>query len=81
LRFNDNLDNNINKKTFVKIVKACFGNRRKTLKNSLSNSIFSNYDFSSITDMLHLRAEKLSIKNFIDITRLVQNQDAQIKTK
>ena len=35
----------LEKKIFIQTVKAAFGNRRKTLKNSLSNSIFKEINF------------------------------------
>ena len=53
---------------FKSIVKASFGNRRKTLRNSLSNSIFTNIDFSKCSVDLSLRAEQLDIKGFIELT-------------
>ncbi len=81
LKFKDNFEEEINNNLFIKIVKACFGNRRKTLKNSLSNSIFKDYNFSDIEDLLKLRAENLSIQDFIKITKLVQSQDDRIKSK
>ena len=54
---------------FIKIVKAAFGNRRKTLKNSFSNSIFQEIDFSNSGINLSLRAENLSVDDFIVLTR------------
>jgi 16S rRNA (adenine1518-N6/adenine1519-N6)-dimethyltransferase len=52
-------------KLFIAIVKAAFGNRRKTLKNSFSNSIFHEIDFSNSGIDLSLRAENLSIDDFV----------------
>jgi len=49
---------------FIRIVKACFGNRRKTVKNSLSNSIFRKLNFSDSDINLSLRAEQLDLKDF-----------------
>jgi 16S rRNA (adenine1518-N6/adenine1519-N6)-dimethyltransferase len=49
---------------FIKVVKAAFGNRRKTLKNSLTNSIFRNCDFTKVTIDLSRRAETLTIDEF-----------------
>ena len=49
---------------FIRIVKACFGNRRKTLKNSLSNSIFRKLNFSDSDINLSLRAEQLDVKDY-----------------
>jgi len=56
-------------KLFIQIVKASFGNRRKTLKNSLSNSIFHKIDFSNSGIDLSLRAENLSVDDFVILTR------------
>ncbi len=56
-------------KLFIQIVKAAFGNRRKTLKNSLSNSIFHEIDFSNSGIDLTLRAENLSVDNFVTLTK------------
>jgi 16S rRNA (adenine1518-N6/adenine1519-N6)-dimethyltransferase len=53
---------------FKSIVKASFGNRRKTLKNSLGNSIFASIDFTKCGVDLSLRAEQLNINNFIVLT-------------
>jgi 16S rRNA (adenine1518-N6/adenine1519-N6)-dimethyltransferase len=58
-------------KLFIKIVKAAFGKRRKILKNSLSNSIFNEIDFSGSGIDLSLRAENLSVKDFEKLTNHV----------
>ncbi len=60
-------DQNFNK-VFTLIVKSAFGNRRKTLKNSLSNGIFAAIDFSKSGVDLSLRAEKLEVNDFIKLT-------------
>jgi len=54
-------------KIFIKIVKAGFGNRRKTLKNSLSNSIFKDVIQNDLPIDLSLRAEQLSVNDFIEL--------------
>jgi len=59
---------------FIRIVKACFGNRRKTLKNSLSNSIFRKLNFSDSDINLSLRAEQLDVKDFLVLTEFALNQ-------
>lgn len=59
---------------FVKIVKAAFGNRRKMLYNSFSNSIFSGINFNNSGVDLSLRAEKLSIENFETLAKLAFQQ-------
>jgi len=58
---------------FIKIVKAAFGNRRKTLKNSLSNSIFAVNNFSESGIDLSLRAEQLEVSDFIKLTNTIIN--------
>jgi len=59
---------------FISIVKACFGNRRKTLKNSLGNSIFRELNFSDSDINLSLRAEQLDVKDFLVLTAFALNQ-------
>jgi 16S rRNA (adenine1518-N6/adenine1519-N6)-dimethyltransferase len=59
---------------FISVVKACFGNRRKTLKNSLSNSIFRELNFSNSGIDLSLRAEQLDVKDFVTLTEFALNQ-------
>ena len=59
---------------FISIVKACFGNRRKTLKNSLGNSIFRELNFSDSDINLSLRAEQLDVKDFLVLTEFALNQ-------
>lgn len=59
------------KNTFIKIVKASFGKRRKTLKNSLRDSIFKNIDFSASGVDLALRAEQLNMSDFEKLTLFV----------
>ena len=64
-------------KLFIKIVKAAFGKRRKTLKNSLSNSIFYKFDFSDSGIDLSLRAEQLDVMDFITLTKFAAIQSYQ----
>lgn len=56
---------------FIQIVKAAFGNRRKTLKNSFGNSIFHEIDFSNSGIDLSLRAENLGVDDFVILTKYV----------
>ena len=62
-------------KLFIKIVKAAFGNRRKTLRNSFENSLSSvglkdiNFESSGIN--LSLRAEQLTIDDFKKLSEYV----------
>ena len=62
------------KESFIKIVKASFGNRRKTLKNSLSNSIFTNINFADSGIDLRLRAEQLTISDFLKLAEFTRKK-------
>jgi 16S rRNA (adenine1518-N6/adenine1519-N6)-dimethyltransferase len=62
------------KSYLIKIIKASFGNRRKKLKNSLSNSIFMNIDFENSGVDLSKRAEQLDIEDFLKLAEFVQNK-------
>lgn len=71
LHFRKNDELTKHQKQFISIVKAAFGNRRKILKNSLSNSIFNEIDFSGSGIDLSLRAENLSVEDFKSLTNFV----------
>lgn len=58
-------------KTFINVVKAAFGNRRKTLKNSFSNSIFAQLNFEKSKIDLSKRAEQLDLADFIQLTNFI----------
>ncbi|MBT8380109.1 MAG: 16S rRNA (adenine(1518)-N(6)/adenine(1519)-N(6))-dimethyltransferase RsmA [Ignavibacteria bacterium] len=62
---------NEQQKLLIKIVKAAFGKRRKILKNSLSNSIFNEIDFAGSGIDLTLRAENLTVEDFLTLTNYV----------
>ncbi len=66
------------KQSFIKIVKASFGNRRKTLKNSLSNSIFKELNFAESGIDLTLRAEQLNQNDFIKLAEFTRNHKNKI---
>jgi 16S rRNA (adenine1518-N6/adenine1519-N6)-dimethyltransferase len=66
------------KKIFIKIVKAAFGKRRKILKNSLSNSIFHQFDFSDSGIDLSLRAEQLDVMDFVTLAKFAAIQSGKI---
>jgi len=74
LRFNKATDNGIEDRMFINVVKAAFGNRRKTLKNSLSNSIFKEIKIDNSEFDLTRRAEELSIVEFIELTKIIQSK-------
>jgi 16S rRNA (adenine1518-N6/adenine1519-N6)-dimethyltransferase len=74
LRFKELSISKEKREKFISVVKACFGNRRKTLKNSLSNSIFRELNFSNSDINLSLRAEQLDVKDFLVLTEFALNQ-------
>ncbi len=61
------INDSFDKKLFKNLVKGAFGNRRKSLKNSYSNSIFGTYKLTSFPVDLTKRAEELEISDFIKI--------------
>ncbi len=66
----DSFDN----KLFINTVKGAFGNRRKNLKNSYSNSILSVYNFDSFPVELTKRAEELVISDYLKIYEFFKKQ-------
>lgn len=58
-------------KYFISVVKSAFNNRRKTLKNSLSNSIFADTDFNCCTVDISKRAEELSLDEFLKLAKFL----------
>lgn len=74
INFNDKRNNSSFNLMFKSIVKSSFGNRRKTLKNSLSNGIFSEVNFSDCGIDLSLRAEQLTIDDFIKLAEFTINK-------
>ena len=66
------------KRVFIQTVKAAFGNRRKTLKNSLSNSIFKEIDFADSGIDLSLRAEQLDINDFVVLSKFIRSKTNSI---
>lgn len=74
LNFNKEELPGINKYVFIKVVKAAFGNRRKTINNSLKNSIFRDYNFSNLNLSLSKRAEEFETADFLELTKYIQNQ-------
>ncbi len=59
---------------YIQTVKAAFGNRRKTLKNSLQNSIFNNLDFAGSPIDLTRRAETLSVDEFRILAKFLESK-------
>lgn len=62
------------KQLFIKVVKACFGNRRKTLRNSINNSIFRGSNFEACDIDFSKRAEELSISEFLHLTNFIHGR-------
>ncbi len=59
-----------NEKLFFTVVKTAFGQRRKTLRNSLKT--FQLSEEIKILDVLTKRPEQLSVDEFIELTLLIQ---------
>ena len=60
-----------NEKLFVKVVKAGFNQRRKTLRNSLKSGIGN---FKGDHLLLDKRPEQLSVAEFEELTRFIESQ-------
>jgi 16S rRNA (adenine1518-N6/adenine1519-N6)-dimethyltransferase len=58
-------------KLFIKVVKAGFNQRRKTLRNSLKPFIHDKPEIAG-HPFFAQRAEELSVENFVELTNLVQ---------
>lgn len=72
LKRNSRQDLGVDEKLFRQVVKAAFGQRRKTLRNALKQ-LASEKGLSPETlsaQVFDLRAEKLSVEDFIELTRL-----------
>lgn len=60
-------------KAFFRIVKMAFGQRRKTLRNSLKSEIAGREEISEL-DVFNLRPERLSVQDFVSLTKLLTNK-------
>lgn len=67
----------INKETFANVVASAFSQRRKTLRNSLKGYL-KPIDFTEITIDPGLRAENLSVKQFVTIANYLENMRSAI---
>lgn len=72
LRRKDNFSLDCNEKLFKTVVKICFGQRRKMIRNTMKSlikdaDVLKNEQFSK-------RPEQLSLEDFISITKLVEAQ-------
>ncbi|HEY2583606.1 MAG TPA: 16S rRNA (adenine(1518)-N(6)/adenine(1519)-N(6))-dimethyltransferase RsmA [Mucilaginibacter sp.] len=66
---NDVAELNCNEKLFWQVVKAGFNQRRKTLRNALSSLI--NKEKMADEPLLDLRAERLSVTDFVSLTEKI----------
>jgi 16S rRNA (adenine1518-N6/adenine1519-N6)-dimethyltransferase len=66
---NETLQLDCDEKLFWQVVKAGFNQRRKTLRNALSSLI--NKEKMTVEPMLDLRAERLSVKDFVNLTNII----------
>lgn len=69
---NDREKLNCNEKLFFTVVKMAFNQRRKTLRNSLKQLI-TDPELKS-NEQFNLRPEQLSVAEFEQLTRLIENQ-------
>jgi len=60
---------NCDEKLFLRVVKTAFNQRRKTLRNSLKSIIKE----APALDIFKLRPEQLSVRQFVELTLLVEN--------
>jgi 16S rRNA (adenine1518-N6/adenine1519-N6)-dimethyltransferase len=74
LKRNERRQLGCDEKLFVQVVKQGFNNRRKTLRNALKNLNLA-AEINALT-MLDKRAEQLSVDEFIQLTRLIEDSRA-----
>ena len=55
---------------FAKVVLAAFSQRRKTIRNTLKDFL-TDEDFSQLKIGSQLRAENLSVQNFVEISNYI----------
>ena len=58
-------------KLFKTVVKTTFGQRRKTLRNTIKGLIPAGTELPAVHHLLAMRPEQLSVELFIELTRLV----------
>ncbi len=70
---NDVTDLGCDEKFFKTVVKTSFGQRRKTLRNSLRGLLPQNVTAEDLTDKIWaLRPEQLTVSQFVELTKLIQ---------
>ncbi|MDE6459891.1 MAG: 16S rRNA (adenine(1518)-N(6)/adenine(1519)-N(6))-dimethyltransferase RsmA [Paramuribaculum sp.] len=73
---NDVTDLGCNEKLFKTVVKTSFGQRRKTLRNSLRGLFAQGVALPDIP-MMALRPEQLSVEQFIELTNIIESTREQ----
>jgi 16S rRNA (adenine1518-N6/adenine1519-N6)-dimethyltransferase len=69
LRRNDRVKLDCEEALFFKVVKSCFNQRRKTLRNSVKSAFdLKADDYHSY----HLRPEQLSVGQFVELTNWIE---------
>lgn len=76
---NDVTDLGCDERLFKTVVKTSFGQRRKTLRNSLQ-SLIPNGSSVLADDMFRRRPEQLSVSEFIELTNIIADARKEIKT-
>lgn len=74
LRRNGRTELGCDEKAFKMVVKTAFNQRRKTLRNALKSLLPEGFDASD--PIFDLRAERLSVEDFVALTRKLQGQAA-----
>lgn len=72
LRRKEILPENLDEKHFKNVVKTAFNQRRKTLRNALS-PLLNKVNKTRVEKFLNLRAEQLSVADFIDLADNLKN--------
>lgn len=73
LKRNDVAKIDCDEKAFFRIVKMAFGQRRKTLRNSLKSLIAGRSEIAEM-EIFSLRPERLSVADFVYLTQLLANK-------
>ena len=60
----------VNEELFIRVVKSCFNQRRKTIRNSMK-PILNPMPFDH--EYLQRRPERMSVEDFIELTRMVES--------
>lgn len=70
---NDVTDLGCDEKLFKTVVKTTFGQRRKTLRNTVKSLVPAGTVLPADNELLALRPEQLSVDQFVELTNLVSN--------